>query len=89
MESTTEQRQTMKTTGKYSIKPYHCERCGNVEQHGTNHWGEFYNTRCKGCSWKNPLDPFVTWICDEPLPEGYEKPTPWKKATLGEICEIK
>lgn len=47
----------LKTTGKYSIKPYECTCCGHEKEIGTNHFGEVYS-RCEGCSWKNPLDPF-------------------------------
>lgn len=55
----------------YSVKPYHCARCGHVQQIDTNHWSETYNSRCPECSWKNPSQPFVTWVCDEPCPVGY------------------
>lgn len=77
----------MKTTGKYSTKRFKCTRCGLEQLSGTNHWGEFYD-RCNGCSWKNPMDPIVTWKCLEPMPEGFEAPAPWRKVTLGDICEI-
>jgi len=77
----------MRTTGKYSHKNYKCSRCGKEEVHGTNHWGEFYD-RCRECSWKNPMDPTVVWECQEPMPEGYAAPAPWKKVKLGDICEI-
>jgi hypothetical protein len=78
----------MKTTGKYSVKPYRCRRCGHEEEHGTNHWGAIYPT-CKGCSWKNPLAPQTVMDCLEPCPPGYKKPEEWRTVTLGEICEIK
>lgn len=77
----------MKTTGKYSHKHYKCSRCGFVSFHGTNHWGEFYDT-CRQCSWKNPMDPIVTWECQEPMPEGFEAPPKWRKVKLGDVCEI-
>lgn len=73
----------MKTTGKYSHKLYRSKCCGYEEKHGTNHWGEFYNTYCKGCG------QYSTWECLEPVPEGYTKPEPWKTVRLGDICEIK
>jgi hypothetical protein len=82
-----ERRSKMKTTGKYSTKRFKCTRCGLEQLSGTNHWGEFYD-RCNGCSWKNPMDPIVTWKCLEPMPEGFEAPAPWRKVTLGDICEI-
>lgn len=75
-------------TGKYSVKPYQCDRCGHESEHGTNHWGQIYNLRCNGCSWKNPTEPFVTMSCTEPVPDGYGIPTPWKTYRLGDICEI-
>lgn len=76
------------TTGKVSSKLYRCTRCGHEEHHSTNHWGEIY-PRCRNCSWKNPMDPMPVWECLEPMPEGYEKPAPWKKVKLGDICDIK
>ena len=76
------------TTGKYSIKKYKCSRCGREEQIGTNHWGACY-PRCKGCSWKYPMDPIVVMVCLEPVPEGYGTPAPWKKVKLGDVCDIK
>lgn len=69
------------TTGPYSVKSYRCTRCGLVQNHGTNHWGEIY-PRCKGCSWKNPLDPSAVMICLEPVPEGYGVPVPWQKVKI-------
>lgn len=77
----------MKTIGKYSIKPYQCNRCGHEEEHGTNHWGSIYNIRCKGCAWKNPTQPFSSFTCMEELPEGFTKPTEWKTVTLGELIK--
>ena len=76
-----------KTTGRYSHKMYRCTRCGREESHGTNHWGDIYPS-CDCCSWKNPLDPSSAWECMEEMPEGYEKPEPWKKVKLGDIAEI-
>jgi len=57
----------MKTTGKYSVKPY----------------------QCSVCSAEHFTDPIAVWECLEPMPEGYEKPTPWKKVLLGDIATIK
>ena len=74
-------------TGKYTYKNYKCTRCGNVEKQRSNHWGDIY-PRCKECSWKNPMDPFSVWECLEPMPVGYEKPEPWVKVRLGDICKI-
>jgi DNA-directed RNA polymerase subunit RPC12/RpoP len=75
------------TTGKYEHKDYKCSRCGHVKSAGTNHYGEFYD-RCPECSWKNPMDSTVTWVCLAPLPATHIKPAPWKKVRLGDICEI-
>lgn len=77
----------METTGKYSQKKYRCSRCGREELHGTNHWGMIY-CRCRGCSWKNPMDPTSVWECLELMPKGYQKPEPWKKVRLGDIAKI-
>lgn len=77
----------VKTTGKYSHKLYKCERCGHEQQIGTNHWGAVYSS-CPKCQWKHPMEIGSTWECLEPMPEGYEKPEPWKKVTLGEVMEI-
>jgi len=77
----------MQTTGKYSVKLYKCTRCGLEQKHGTNHWGEIY-PRCKGCSWKNPMDPTAVMVCLETMPSGYEKLAPWKKVKLGDVCGI-
>ena len=72
----------MKTTGKYSKKQYRCKTCGYEASHGTNHWGEFYNTHCMGCG------TYSTWECLEPMPEGYEKPEAWKQIKLGDVVTI-
>jgi len=73
----------LKTTGKYSIKPYKCTNCGHEEEHGTNHWGEFYNTYCRSCC------QYTTWECMLDVPKGYKKPEKWKTVKLGDIVEIK
>jgi hypothetical protein len=75
------------TTGRYSIKKYQCSTCNDIQDHGTNHWGEIYIS-CKKCSWKSPMDPIKIFHCLEPLPTGYDKPEPWKKVRLGDICQI-
>ena len=77
----------MKTTGKVSVKEYKCPRCGKIEKHSTNHWGAFYD-RCRGCSWKNPLNPIIAWECQEPVPEGYVKPKPWKLIKMSDMIRI-
>jgi len=77
----------METIGKYSRKLYKCTRCGLEQEHGTNHWGDIYPS-CKGCSWKNPLDPCPVMECQEKMPEGYKKPAKWKKVKLGDIADI-
>lgn len=71
----------MKTTGKYSQKPYKCTNCGTIKTIGTNHWGEIYPFCSKCCN-------TTVWECLEELPEGYSKPAPWKVVKLGDICEI-
>lgn len=74
-------------TGKVSSKPYCCSECGHKEDHSTNHYGEIY-IRCPKCSWKSPTSPIKTFTCQEPIPEGWGTPEPWKVLTLGEIAEI-
>lgn len=68
-------------TGKYSVKWYHCRECRYGRQVGTNHWGEVYE-RCPDCC------KLVVWDCDEPMPEGFEKPEPWRIVKLSEVAEI-
>ena len=77
---------TQPKTGPYSGKPYKCNRCGNVSNIGTNHWGEVYS-RCSNCSWKHPLEA-DSHECLEPVPDGFDIPEPWTVTTLGEIAEI-
>jgi len=75
---------------KIESKPYRCTRCGHEKEASTNHYGEFYD-RCPGCSWKNPMDPQVTWECivpEEERPEDAWVPEPWTKARLGDIFDI-
>ena len=71
----------MKTTGKYSVKPYECTECGNEIETGTNHWGECYPF-CKVCGKHTPH------MCTEEVPEGYGTPEPWKMVKLEDVCEI-
>lgn len=78
----------LKTVGKYSIKGYKCDRCGHVSMQGTNHWGKIYNLRCPDCSWRNPMNPFVTMSSIEKMPKGYKKPKEWKSVRLGDIVEV-
>jgi DNA-directed RNA polymerase subunit RPC12/RpoP len=82
----------MPTTGKYSMKKYKCRTCGYEHLIGTNHWGECYScggyNKCPSCGWKHPMEVTI-WDCQEPAPEGYSKPKPWKIAKLGDICKIK
>ena len=77
----------MPTTGKYTHKKYRCKSCGFESMIGTNHWGECY-PRCKNCGWKRPMECGQVHECLEPMPEGYDKPEPWKMVKLGDICEI-
>lgn len=72
----------LKTTGKYSYKPYQCTGCGQEKEQGTNHWGDIY-PYCSVCCTT------TVWKCLEPIPEGYTTPAPWKIVKLGDICEIK
>ena len=78
---------TKPTTGKYSMKPYECKRCGHKHQVGTNHWGETYGP-CPNCQWKYPMEFGSTHVCLEPVPEGYGVPEPWRHARLGDLVEI-
>lgn len=75
------------TTGKYSVKDYKCLTCGNIEKHGTNHWGKIYNLKCKACGWKNPLE-LQSFKCIEPCPDTHGVPTEWQTVKLGDIVEI-
>lgn len=75
------------TTGPLSVKEYKCSRCGNISKASTNHWGEFYD-RCTECSPRHGwADKIVTHVCMEPVPEGYDTPTPWKKVQLGDLVD--
>jgi DNA-directed RNA polymerase subunit RPC12/RpoP len=76
-----------KITGKVTPKLYKCTECGFEQLHSTNHWGEIYPS-CPNCSWKKPMQLGVVWECLEPIPEGYQKPEPWKMVKLGDICSI-
>lgn len=78
----------MKITGKMSSKRYKCQECEHESMHSTNHYGEFYD-RCPKCSWKSPMSPIKVHECLEPLPERWEKPTPWKMVKLEDVCEVK
>jgi hypothetical protein len=55
--------------------------CGQEKEIGTNHWGECYPF-CSVCQ------RHTVWVCQEEMPEGYEKPEPWKLVKLGDIAEI-
>lgn len=77
----------MPTTGEMAEKKYKCQGCGHESMHYTNHYGEFYE-RCPKCSWKTPMDPVRVYECLEPLPEGWQKPPPWKKVKLGDVMEF-
>ena len=76
----------MQITGKATPKRYECPNCGAVEVFTTNHYGSIYNTKCRSCSWKTPMQPFRVWKCLEPLPEGWEVPPEWETTTLGDLC---
>ena len=78
----------MQTTGKISSKLYKCTECGHESLHSTNHYGEIYPS-CRNCSWKSPLSPTKVHVCLEPLPEGWQKPAPWKTVKLGDVVTIK
>jgi len=73
-------------TGKVSWKTYKCSECGHESSHSTNHYGEIY-CRCSGCSWKSPMSPTKVLVCQEPLPAGWAKPTPWKLVKLGDVLD--
>jgi DNA-directed RNA polymerase subunit RPC12/RpoP len=70
-------------------KEYKCDRCGAVSIQDTNHYGKIYNLRCPNCSWKNPMQPFVTMTCMEKPPKGVGLPPEWKTATLGGMMKGK
>ena len=67
------------TTGKYSHKKYQCGNCGHEGLFGTNHWGEFYNTKCPKCNQMS------VWKCMEKPPEGYGVPEPWKTVKIKDL----
>lgn len=67
----------MQTTGKQSYKTYQCPRCNHEESHKTNHFGKIY-VKCNGCSWKNPLNPIVAMVCQDPIPNGWDVPPEWE-----------
>ena len=71
----------LKTTGKYSLKPYQCSSCGAEKEIGTNHWGECY-PYCSICMEQ------TVWKCLDPVPEGYTTPKPWKTVKLSDILKI-
>ena len=77
----------MQVTGKMTHKLYKCADCGHESKHSTNHYGEFYD-RCPNCSWKSPLNPIKVHHCQEPLPEGWTKPKPWKIVKLSDVATI-
>lgn len=70
------------TTGKVTSKAYRCSECGGVQQMSTNHYGECYPF-CVQC--QKP----TRWLCMQVLPEGWEKPAPWKIGILGYPVEVK
>jgi len=72
-------------TGKVTAKKYRCKHCGHERTESTNHYGEIYS-RCPSCSWKRPMDVCVS-ECVEPLPEGWDRPEPWKIVKLGDVIE--
>lgn len=72
---------TKPTTGALSFKKYKCKKCGRVESHSTNHWGDIY-CLCHYCN-------TTLWECMEPVPKGYGVPEKWKQVKLGDIADIK
>ena len=71
--------ESLKTIGPQTSKPYKCSECGAIENHTTNHWGQFYMTRCQTCKKS------ATWDCQEQPPEGFKKSADWNTATVGDI----
>jgi hypothetical protein len=74
-------KQPVKTTSKYSVKKYKCCKCGNVSNHGTNHYGHIYPP-CKQCG-------HIEHECMEPVPDGMGVPERWTLVKLGDICDIR
>ena len=72
----------LKKTGDQTLKPYKCSECSAVEKHTTNHWGQFYMTKCQTCG------KVATWDCMEEPPAGYERVEDWNTAKLGSILDI-
>ena len=75
----------LKSIGNILYKKYKCNRCGKITMQDTNHYGEIYNMRCEGCSWKNPMQPFVTMECIDKIPKGWKKPEKWKTVELSVV----
>lgn len=76
----------LRITGEVTTKVYRCRECGAESQESTNHYGEIYR-RCRSCSWKSPMESIKVFECVEPLPEGWEKPAPWKIVRLADVVE--
>ncbi len=74
--------ESLKKIGKQTFKPYECSECKAIEQHNTNHWGQFYYTKCQSCG------TYATWNCKEEPPEGYTRTEDWNTAKLGDIINI-
>jgi hypothetical protein len=71
-------------TGKISYKNYKCTECGYESKHQTNHYGEIY-PGCPKCARPGPK----RHVCLDPIPAGWDVPTPWKLVSLRDICTIK
>lgn len=82
-----------RTTGKVTYKLYRCAHCETEHKVSTNHFGEVYS-RCPNpnCVSRRPVVNAThkppRHVCLEPLPEGWDRPTPWKIVRLGDIADV-
>lgn len=74
-------------TEKVRLKAYTCARCGHEKEMSTNHYGQVYD-RCNACSWKHPLEPIVTWECQEEPPPHMQRAPDWTRTTLGGLLRM-
>ncbi len=71
----------LQITGKVTVKPYKCTKCGHESEQSTNHYGETYGA-CRSCG-------NTQHVCTADLPEGWGRPAPWKQVRLGDLVDIK
>jgi hypothetical protein len=83
----------VKTVGPITRKRYRCTHCEQESVQATNHYGETYGS-CENfqCVSRRPMGNATRkpprHECLEALPEGWEKPEPWKQVDLGEFFGV-